>query len=92
MDTKFPTNMEFKMAEVGDDISKKRGGWSFDDQVANAFDEHVAKSVPGYSEGHDIVAGLADFLFPISQSFMRLVARQEHSSAKSHLDARVKIM
>ena len=49
------------MTNAGDNISKKRGGWSFEGTVADTFDDHVSKSVPGYTEGHKIVAGLADF-------------------------------
>jgi len=49
------------LARAGDQIDAKRGGWDFDENVVSTFDEHVSKSVPGYSAGHDIVCGLTDY-------------------------------
>jgi tRNA (cmo5U34)-methyltransferase len=49
------------MARAGDQIDAKRGGWEFDENVVSTFDEHVSKSVPGYSVGHEIVCGLTDY-------------------------------
>lgn len=46
---------------VGQGILKERAGWDFSGKVAESFDEHVRKSVPFYSEGHDLVCYLSDF-------------------------------
>lgn len=49
------------MIDAGDKISSKKGGWEFDQNVVDTFDEHVSKSVPGYEVGHKIVTGLTDY-------------------------------
>lgn len=46
---------------VGDDIFAERALWSFGGDVAKNFDVHLSKSVPGYSEGHEIILSLSDF-------------------------------
>ena len=40
------------MAEVGGGIDATPGAWSFGGGVADAFDTHVARSVPFYRETH----------------------------------------
>jgi tRNA (cmo5U34)-methyltransferase len=50
-----------RIGSVGDGISAENANWSFGGSVADTFDDHVSKSVPLYSEGHDIVSGLSDF-------------------------------
>ncbi|WP_239308952.1 methyltransferase domain-containing protein [Frankia sp. Cj3] len=35
--------------------------WSFGGETVDDFDEHVHRSVPGYREGHNIIAQLSDF-------------------------------
>ncbi len=47
--------------QVGDKIVAKNASWSFSDGVCDNFDEHIEKSVPFYTEGHDLIAKLADF-------------------------------
>jgi len=49
------------MSTLGDNIEAKSGSWSFGGDVANTFDQHIEKSVPGYSEGHDLISKLAPF-------------------------------
>jgi len=49
------------MADVGDSIKAMNARWSFGGEVSEAFDEHVAKSVPFYHDGHDLVAKTSDF-------------------------------
>lgn len=44
----------------GIDISDGRQ-WSFENNVASHFDDHVKLSVPLYDEGHDLVCYLSDF-------------------------------
>jgi tRNA (cmo5U34)-methyltransferase len=52
---------ESSMARVGDDIETENAGWSFGGNVAEHFDEHVARSVPFYREGHELIARASDF-------------------------------
>ena len=47
--------------EVGDNLSAKRGNWSFDDINQNEFEAHVSKSVPGYETGHKYISFLSDY-------------------------------
>ena len=50
------------MGKVGDGICSKNSQWSFEDEkVVAAFDEHVSKSVPMYSEGHDLILRFSDY-------------------------------
>ncbi len=49
------------MSEVGDKIDTNRASWTFGKDVAESFDSHVEKSVPGYHEGQAIIATLSDY-------------------------------
>jgi tRNA (cmo5U34)-methyltransferase len=49
------------MASVGDTIVAGNANWSFGGEVSKTFDAHVSKSVPLYSEGHELVARISDF-------------------------------
>jgi tRNA (cmo5U34)-methyltransferase len=40
---------------VGDGIVAPRSSWRFDGTVPDRFDQHVARSIPGYDIGHDLV-------------------------------------
>lgn len=46
--------------DTGDGIAAGNAGWSFD-LPGEKFDEHIARSVPFYHEGHDLIARLSDF-------------------------------
>ncbi|HKR48894.1 MAG TPA: methyltransferase domain-containing protein [Pseudonocardiaceae bacterium] len=46
---------------VGDGIAVQGSQWSFGGDTAEHFDEHVSRSVPGYHDGHALVAQLSDF-------------------------------
>lgn len=48
------------------DVAEKfsPGGWTFDEDVAEAFDAHVEASVPHYAVFQDLVAQAADWLLP----------------------------
>jgi len=46
---------------VGDGISANNARWSFGPEVAPHFEQHIARSVPGYRQGHQMVAALSDF-------------------------------
>jgi len=50
--------------QVGDGITAPAGSWTFGGDVPDAFDSHVARSVPAYAEGQDLVADIADQLVP----------------------------
>ena len=49
------------MSKVDDNIKAKTGAWTFGNGVANTFDEHAIKSIPGYLAGHDIITKLSDY-------------------------------
>jgi tRNA (cmo5U34)-methyltransferase len=46
---------------VGDGIVSDNAAWSFGGGTPKYFERHVSKSVPGYSNGHDIVLAISDF-------------------------------
>jgi tRNA (cmo5U34)-methyltransferase len=46
---------------VGEGIVAGNAAWSFAGSTAQAFPEHVRRSVPLYEEGHDVVCKLSDF-------------------------------
>ena len=37
------------------------GRWSFGGNVAETFDDHIEKSIPGYLEGHDLISKIWPF-------------------------------
>jgi len=49
-----------KMAKVDTNIVAPNAGWTFEG-IAEEFDEHIARSVPLYREGHELVCQLSDF-------------------------------
>lgn len=49
------------MDNVGDGLSADRGNWKFSGEVVDSFDDHVSKSVPLYSEGHELICDMSDF-------------------------------
>ena len=77
---------------VGDDITANRGSWSFYDIKHNNFQDHVLKSVPGYSKGHDYITCLSDYfvssdsqVYDIGCSTGSLIAKlsKYHANKKS---------
>ena len=48
-------------ASVGDGLTAGRGDWSFSGDVAHSFVSHIRRSIPQYSEGHDLVCRISDF-------------------------------
>lgn len=46
---------------VGDRIQAMPGRWSFAGDVSETFSAHIAKSVPLYHEGHDLIARMSDY-------------------------------
>jgi tRNA (cmo5U34)-methyltransferase len=53
---------ESRTLQVGDGITTLAGSWTFGGRVPEAFDSHVARSVPAYAEGQELVVDLADQL------------------------------
>ena len=49
------------MGLVGDGLSAKNANWTFSGETAQQFDSHVSKSVPFYTEGHNLVCAISDF-------------------------------
>jgi tRNA (cmo5U34)-methyltransferase len=47
--------------KVGDNISAERANWSFGGDIPETFVDHITKSVPFYTEGHELVLQLSDF-------------------------------
>ena len=56
-------------ADAGIDVSN--AGWSFEN-VADAFDDHVRKSVPLYDLGHDLICQIGDFFLPPNATVVEL--------------------
>jgi tRNA (cmo5U34)-methyltransferase len=52
-----------KQNDTGGGITMSNGGWSFDVPPAD-FESHIGRSVPFYSEGHDLIARASDFFLP----------------------------
>ncbi len=49
------------MANTGDIIEAENARWSFGGTTGAKFDNHVKKSVPFYTEGHQLTLGISDF-------------------------------
>jgi tRNA (cmo5U34)-methyltransferase len=46
---------------VGDFIESENSAWNFSGHVPKSFESHISKSVPLYSQGHDLILKLSDF-------------------------------
>ncbi|SEH61581.1 methyltransferase domain-containing protein [Magnetospirillum fulvum] len=46
---------------VGDGISSTSAAWTFGGEIPKKFESHVARSVPRYADGHDIVLEVSDY-------------------------------
>tara|TARA_B100001248_G_C27353426_1_gene442547 strand:+ start:245 stop:958 length:714 start_codon:yes stop_codon:yes gene_type:complete len=53
-----------KKKNVGEGISYSNSEWNFHKIDPKAFDDHLKKSVPFYSEGHELILRLSDFFLP----------------------------
>ena len=54
-------NGEILMGKSGDGIEAKNANWKFNGEMVEHFEEHVAKSVPLYREGHELIVKLSDY-------------------------------
>ncbi len=52
---------KIKNKNIGDKIQVKNASWSFGKKVPKNFTKHIKRSVPFYSEGHEIILQLSDF-------------------------------
>ena len=62
--------MKKRYFKTGDNISKKNSNWSFKGNVYKNFDSHINKSVPLYSETHDLYLKLSDFFLQDKSSIV----------------------
>lgn len=46
---------------VGDGLNVGNANWRFRGEVVDRFDQHVARSVPFYHEGHALICALSDY-------------------------------
>lgn len=49
------------MAKVGDVIEAGNARWRFSGKASTHFDEHAARSIPLYQQGHDLATAVSDF-------------------------------
>lgn len=61
------------MGRVDAGLISRNAGWSFD-HIADVFDDHVAKSVPLYDAGHDVICQASDFFLPPNPTVIELGA------------------
>ena len=54
-------NNKKKTLDVGTGLSMLPGGWSFGEEIADNFDDHIARSIPSYDETHKLALRLSDF-------------------------------
>ena len=53
--------MSIDKRTVGDNIDSGNASWKFSGEMVKDFESHVAKSVPLYNEGHDMILKLSDY-------------------------------
>lgn len=63
-DTDRQRQDELHVPHVGDGITTPAGSWTFGGDVPGAFDSHVARSVPAYAGGQELIADVADQIVP----------------------------
>ncbi len=61
MPTQLKPDTKTETGKVGDKIEAKNAGWTFGGGTPATFEDHVAKSVPLYHEGHNVVIQLSDY-------------------------------
>lgn len=49
------------MGRVGNRLQAENASWTFGDNTAQTFDDHISKSVPLYARGHELACALSDF-------------------------------
>ena len=49
------------MGNIDREIQASKSGWTFSGEVVNKFDSHIEKSVPHYSDLHQVIVNLSQF-------------------------------
>lgn len=47
--------------QIGDNIQFNNSGFKFNGEVSSVFDEHIIKSIPCYTEVHNMIANMSDW-------------------------------
>lgn len=55
-----------KENQTGDNIKADVSSWNFGGKTPLRFDEHIGKSVPGYTEGQLLIASYSDFFINLT--------------------------
>lgn len=78
-----------RQLDVGQGIEAENASWSFAGPTAEAFDQHVRKSIPGYQNGHDLSEAFSDFFvhgdsvcYELGSSTGELIGRLARRHAK----------
>ena len=75
------------MGISGDKIEAKNANWKFNGSMVEHFEEHVSKSVPLYSEGHELITKLSDYFIKDDSVCYELgssAGTLTHKLAKAH--------
>lgn len=59
--TTMTSGIDISGHNVGDEIVAGEGAWTFGQGVAETFDNHIARSVPGYSWGHELTIAISKY-------------------------------
>jgi tRNA (cmo5U34)-methyltransferase len=87
--------MSDRSENVGEGIEAKNARWTFGGNVCKQFDEHVSRSVPLYSEGHNHILELSDFFATEGSRIYDLgcsTGTLSSSIAKRHSDKMVQVV
>ncbi len=71
----------------GDGIKADNASWKFNGEMVEQFETHVARSVPFYDEGHDLVVKLSDYFIKedsISYELGSSTGKLSHKLAQHH--------
>ena len=83
------------MPDVGDIIKAENARWHFSKVDSEKFSKHIAKSIPGYNEGHRLVEELSDFFVKKNSTIFDLgcsTGNLTHRIAVRHADQKVKVI
>ena len=75
------------MGMSGDNIDAKNANWKFNGSIVEHFEEHVSKSVPLYTEGHELITKLSDYFIKDDSICYELgssTGTLTHKLAKAH--------
>ena len=55
-----------EISSAGDNINTNVSSWEFGGNTPQSFDEHISKSVPGYSFGQSLIASYSDYFINLT--------------------------